>query len=103
MTQIKKFADSGNTAVFTTRFIINRESIITYITHDEEDGAWQFHGNDEYDNYEDVIMVVALANIIEIDHSVLEIADMPFGHYAYRESLEDEWKVYEKGVGPVYE
>ena len=38
------FVDDLNTAVFTTKFILESQSPIMYVYHDEEDGAWQFSG-----------------------------------------------------------
>jgi hypothetical protein len=38
------FADSLNTAVFTSKYVLNYDSPILYVFHDEDDGAWQFLG-----------------------------------------------------------
>jgi len=51
---LKKFEDSINTAVFTTTFVIKGRKDITYVTHEIENGAWQFFSSDTFDNYEDV-------------------------------------------------
>jgi hypothetical protein len=61
------------------------------VAHDEEDGAWQFLSSDEFENFEDVAMIVGLGEIVSIDPSLLEIADMPVGHYAIRETANDKW------------
>jgi hypothetical protein len=37
-----KFEDSLNTAIFTTKFVSEDKNEITYVSHDLEDGAWQF-------------------------------------------------------------
>jgi hypothetical protein len=66
----KKFQEPGNTAVFTTKYVIRDKKPITYVTHDEEDGAWQFFSSDEFENFEEVAMVVALAEIVAIDPSL---------------------------------
>lgn len=88
---MKEFGDTLNTAVFTTRFVIIEKKEITYVTHDIEDGAWQFFSNDKFDNYEDVAMVVGLEEIIEIDKSLLEIIDLPLGYIATRQTVNDKW------------
>lgn len=36
------FEDPQNVAVFTVRSILDGDDWIYYVTHDEEDGAWQF-------------------------------------------------------------
>jgi hypothetical protein len=86
----KEFTDNTNVAVFTTKHILNDNSPILYIYHDE-DGAWQFFGNE--DATEENARLVCLADMIEIDNSILEIAYMPMGYYAYRADKKSEWKI----------
>ena len=74
----KKFKESDNTAVFTTRFVLEGKDI-TIVYHDIEDGAWQFFSDDHFENYEDVAKVVGLGEIVKIDSSVLEFADLKTG------------------------
>lgn len=73
------FNEPLDTAVFTTKFVLEESKDITYVTHEVEDGAWQFFSIDDFLNYEQVAKVVGLGEIIEIDDSVPEIADMPEG------------------------
>ena len=79
---MKKFKDGINTAVFTTKFIVHDKKEITYVSHDFEDGAWEFFSDDNFDNYEEIAMILSLDEIIQIDKSVLEIADLPLGSVA---------------------
>ncbi len=88
---MKHFNDSLNTAVFTTKFVIKEKKPITYVSHDDEDGAWQFFSDDDFEQYEDVAMLVSLEEIITIDNTVLQIADLPFGYIATRRLLNDNW------------
>jgi hypothetical protein len=90
---MKRFEDPLNTAVFTTRFVIKDKKDITYVTHDLEDGTWQFLSNDDFEDYEDVAMIVGLGEIINIDNTVLEIADLPMGYYATRKNKKDQWVI----------
>jgi hypothetical protein len=96
----KKFQEADNTAVFTTKYVIRDKKPITFVTHEEEDGAWQFFSSDELDNFEEVAMIVGLVEIIAIDASLLELADMPVGHYAIRETVNDNWSIRQK-VNPT--
>ena len=89
----KKFEEPDNTAVYTTKHVIQDRKPITYVTHEEEDGAWQFFSNDEFENYEDVAMIVGLGQIVALDSSLLELADMPVGHYAFRETSNGKWSI----------
>lgn len=91
MTAKDYFTKSDRTAVFTTRFVALDKKPITYVTHESEDGAWQFFSDDNFDNFEAVVMVVALGEIIEMDSSILLLSDLPEGYMAYRESEKNEW------------
>jgi len=87
------FPDSLNTAVFTTKFIVRDKKEITYVSHDFEDGSWQFFSDDNFDNYEEIAVILSLDEIIQIDKSVLEIADLPLGFVATRKSRTDSWTI----------
>jgi hypothetical protein len=91
----KKFKETDNTAVFTTKFVVNDKKEITYVTHEKEDGAWQFFSTDNFDNFEDVARVVGLGEIIKMDSTILDIADMPEGFFAQRRFKGDKWVVQE--------
>ena len=88
------FPDPGNTAVFTTKFVLFEKKDITRVYHDEEDGAWQFFSDDPFENYEDVAKSVALDEIVSLDKTVLEIADLPMGSCAVRESRFTSWRIF---------
>lgn len=85
------FHDPPNLAVITTRNIINGEAFIALVTHDEDDGGWQFHaaGTDQPD--EKNTAIVALREIIEIDPSILELATLPIGWCAFRDTPDQKW------------
>ena len=86
----KDFVNNLNTAVFTTKYILNNNSPILYVYHYEEDGAWEFLGM-ETDINDDDYRVLSLEEIINIDSSVLKIISIKMGYYAKRESREAEW------------
>lgn len=89
----KTFQDSPTTAVFTTKFVIEENKVITYVTHEIEDGAWQFFSDDEFENFEDVAKIVGLQQMVDTDNSLLEIADLPMGFIATRKSKNDKWEI----------
>jgi hypothetical protein len=89
----KSFVEKLSTAVFTTKFVINEKRTITYVTHDIDDGVWQFFSEDDFDSFEEVAMIVSLEQIIEIDKSILEISDLPLGCVATRKDKNDKWKI----------
>ncbi|HEX8333411.1 MAG TPA: DUF2185 domain-containing protein [Segetibacter sp.] len=92
----KKFEEADNTAVFTTKYVMKDKKPITYVTHEEDDGAWQFFSSEEFERYEDVAMIVGLGEIVVLDPTLLELADMPVGHYAVRETVNDKWSIRSK-------
>lgn len=87
----KEFRDSLNTAVFTTKDILDRLQSILYVYHHEEDGAWEFSGekNTKKENY----VICSLEEIIERDPSILEISSIRLGYYASRIDDKSEWKI----------
>jgi len=85
------FVESKNVATITCKHIMNDHFPILYVSHDENDGMWQFlcgneHGNDE-------AMVVALEEVYEVDSSISEIADLPLGYVAFRQNHESAWTI----------
>jgi hypothetical protein len=54
----KVFKEPLNTAVFTTQYVIEENKGITYVTHDADDGAWQFFSDDKFEDFEKVAKVV---------------------------------------------
>src|SRR3954462_3855318 len=88
----KKFNEAGNTAVFTTKFVLEGK-VITRVDHYLEDGSWQFLSSDHFDNFEDVAKIVGLGEIVKMDSSVLEVADMKAGYSAHRDHKGDNWVV----------
>lgn len=84
------FADVKNAAVFTTRAIFRQEQPILLVTHDEDDGAWCFLGEDEF--CEEDALLVALGEVVRRDPSVRELADLPLGWFAWRESIDEPWQ-----------
>ena len=88
----KRFTDPLDTAVFTTVHVMNQQSPILAVYHDLE-GDWQFIGEDTGEDYEEIARIISLGEIIKIDKSVLELADLPLGFQASRDSHKDEWVI----------
>jgi hypothetical protein len=85
------FETSLNTAVFTTSFVINDKRPITYVSHNFEDGAWQFFSDDLFDDFEKVAKLVSLEEIIDLDTSIIDLSEMQEGYSASRMTLNDKW------------
>jgi len=63
----------------------------TYVCHDADDGAWQFHPQSGPTEEKDA-SIVALETICKLDPGILELADLPFGWCAWREKQSAEWQ-----------
>jgi hypothetical protein len=85
-----RFEESENVAVITLKQIISDGAPILHVTHDSEDGAWQFLGWG--DAREEDAKVVALRTIVRLDPSVQELADLPPGWHAWRETADKPWQ-----------
>ncbi len=83
------FADPQNVAVLTTRQILEGAAIL-YVSHDEDDGAWQFHSGEIINDAD--ARIVSLRKIVELDNSVARLADLPLGSIATRPNLDNDWR-----------
>lgn len=87
-----KFSDPPNVAVFVDRGIFSRDDWIAYVSHDDEDGSWQFHNSEPGPVDDDDIMIVGLQKVVKRDESILELADLPEGWHAWRSSKSSPWQ-----------
>jgi hypothetical protein len=84
------FDQPRNAACITLRSIIFADAPILHVTHDEDDHGWQFLGLE--DAREDDACVVAFHKIAAKDSSILELADLPPGWHAWRQSRASPWQ-----------
>lgn len=76
--------------VSTTRQVLEENLPITFVCHDEEDD-WQFTcgTTDETDD----ARLVTLEQIVELDPTVRQLADLPRSWEASRETVDDAWEL----------
>jgi hypothetical protein len=80
--------------VITLRQVLDDHEPVLYVTHDAEDGQWQFlHGGDVH---EDDARIVALRTIVELDPTVKELANLPLGWVATRDAVGESWRRQEE-------
>lgn len=84
------FQEPENIAVFTCVHILEGDADICYVTHDEDDGGWQFLCGENHD--ESDARIVSLKQIVEMDPSVGALSDMPLGYGAVRNDKASPWK-----------
>ena len=85
-----EFDEPRNVATITTRQILRESHPILLVSHDADDGSWQFLTDGTF-SMEDA-MLVALHTIVQHDPSVCELADLPLGWVAQRESANSPWR-----------
>ena len=83
------FNEKTNTMVITTKGILEKRKNILFISHDEDDGIWEFL--DGVDVKEEDAAIVSIFEIVEIDPSINLISDLPMGWVAYRNDIESDW------------
>lgn len=85
------FADPKNVAVFTTTQVFRLRKPILHVSHDGEDGAWQFHSGEQQVSAGDA-MIVALNEMVEHDPTICELADLQCGWFAERDGVGSPWR-----------
>jgi hypothetical protein len=85
------FDQEPNCAAITLKRIVAGEAPILYVSHDADDHGWQFMDGSNNLN-EDDAAVVAMAEIVEQDASILEVADLAPGWCAWRSRVGEAWQ-----------
>ena len=83
------FDQPRNRATLTMRQVLDGSEPILLVSHDADDHGWQFIG--ATDASMDDAKLVGLEHIVRLDPSVLEVADLPPGWQAIRETAGDPW------------
>ena len=90
MTQEWPFSDPPDAATLTLRQITDHGKPILHVSHDADDGMWQFLDGDEVSM--DDAVVVLLENVVALDPTVADLADLPIGWQATRISVSEPWQ-----------
>ena len=85
------FEDAENTAVITSSRILGGQDWVYCVSHDADDGAWQFHPYSGRTPEEDA-KVVSLKSMLEVEPRVAELADLPLGWQAWRQEQSSDWQ-----------
>lgn len=84
-----KFPDDPHRKVFLSEAVGGGDEPITYVSHDADDGAWQFLGDSMAGDSGPVLQ--CLHQVVELDPSLIELADLPLGWLAEREKPGAAW------------
>ena len=90
------FDQPPDCAVITLRSIVTGGGSILHVTHDEDDHGWRFLGAGDAE--ESDATVVGLGEIVKLDPSVLEVADIAPGWHAWRRSKSSSWQRARRAV-----
>ena len=85
------FKDAKNTATLTCCHVLEGSRDILYASHDEDDGMWQFLCGGLHQ--EDDARIISLREAFELDNSISELSNIPYGSYAERKSRQDKWSI----------
>lgn len=86
------FQDTHDMLVLTTQPVLHGQQPILFVSHDVEDGLWQFLESTTVDAAD--VRHVALAEIVRRDPSVAELARLPLGWEAKRRYPDAPWSMY---------
>ena len=78
------FYDAPNTVAITCCHTIENGEPILYVSHDEDDGMWQFLCKKTHET--DEAKLVSLKAVFDLDNPVGILKDMPCGYYAERKT-----------------
>lgn len=84
------FDQPRNCAAISLRQIVEDGAPVLLVTHDEDDHGWQFLGDSDSSSESDAL-IVCMSQIVESDPSLFELADLPPGWRAWRQSVNDQW------------
>jgi len=84
-----EFLQPRNLAVITVDRIIAGSNPVLYVSHDEDDGGWQFLDGAVLADAQ--ARVVGLGEMVDSDPTLAELADLPEGFVASRLTKDDDW------------
>jgi len=88
------FEENPNVAVLTCFCVLHEGKPILYVSHDLEDGMWQFLCGETHT--ENVGMTVSLLDVYKLDESLAALAKLPLGCEAERKYNGDSWTARNK-------
>jgi hypothetical protein len=86
-----KFSQPKNTAVIADRFFMEQKESCQIVTHDSDDGGWQFLTENTNGDFNRAL-VVALSQAISMDATLNELFDLPEGWIATRRTKNSAWE-----------
>jgi len=95
------FDQPRNCTTLTMRQVLDGSEPILLVSHDADDHGWQFIGTSDASVADG--KVVCLEEIVRLDPTVVEVADLPPGWQAVREYVGGPWMRREREADPEEE
>jgi hypothetical protein len=93
------FADPPDTDVITLHRILSGGTPLVLVTHDADDGCWQFLDGEHL--FESDAAIVSLGEMLQFDPSIIDLATLPTGWHAHRLSPDAPWHFTEGDAPPA--
>ena len=84
------FDQPRNCESICLRSIVHGGEPILFVSHDIDDHGWQFLGLEDADEAD--ACLIALEEVVALDRSMLELADLPPGWCAWRADRASPWQ-----------
>lgn len=88
------FGDAPDTAALTCCHVLEDGEPILHVSHDADDGMWQFLCERAHDASE--ARVVSLASVYRMDRSIGQLARLARGCAADRDNAKAKWQVHRR-------
>jgi hypothetical protein len=88
-----KFPDDPHTSAYLSKTVHEKVEPVTYVSHDADDGSWQFLGDLMAGGGGPVVS--CLHHPIDDDPTLKEVCDLPLGWYATRDNPDSPWQRFE--------
>jgi hypothetical protein len=86
------FPDAASTAALTSGDVLDRGMFVALVTHDADDGTWQFHSVNGAPTDDSEARVVGLGTILALDPSLAGVGALPLGWMARRLTRGGTWQ-----------
>lgn len=89
MTAHWPFDQPRNVAALTTQLVMHEGAPVLQVIHYSDDHSWAFLDSGSFDASN--ALVVSMGSVVDIDSSLLVVADLPPGWIAERGSAGENW------------
>jgi hypothetical protein len=84
------FLESRTHVVFTLRQVVENLDPVLFVIHDSDEADWQFLTGKPV--LQKDLLLVSLESLVATDHTLNELADLPQGWYATRQTNKSAWE-----------